>query len=294
MQCPNCKFEHENQSTECLRCGIVFAKFSTRNEAVRATSTTVDISSEVEGFNADRAKQELRYRLFAFPVALLLARILVGVYPGLVRLLTMWVHETGHALMAWLSGFWAMPGPWFTSVSNERSLSVTLAAVAVVGFSGFQFWDTQRWPMLGAAGAVFVFQLACTRMPVDRAQALIIFGGDGGCMVLGCALMATFYAQPESAIYENSLRWGFLIIGAAAFMDPFKTWTGGEDDIPFGTQEGTLTDPSSLVEVYGWPIHVMQQRYVRLGVACLIFLASMYLIGILTTRRAMRSSSSPS
>jgi hypothetical protein len=86
------------------------------------------------------------------------------------------------------------------------------------------------------------------------------------------------------------LRWGFLIIGAAAFMDSFSTWTGREDDIPFGTLEGTLTDPSSLVQTYGWPIHVMVERYVRLGVVCLICLASMYLMGILSARQTMRSS----
>jgi hypothetical protein len=245
---------------------------------------------DVEVFTEDEAKREMYYRLFAFPVALLLARILVGVFPAPVRLLTMWVHETGHAVTAWLSGFWAMPGPWFTPVADERSLSVTLAAVAVAGFSGFQFWNAQRWPMLCAVGGVLIFQLGCTLLPVDRAQALIIFGGDAGCMVLGCLLMATFYARRESAIYENSLRWGFLIIGAAAFMDAFNTWTGREDDIPFGTQEGTLTDPSSLVQTYGWPIHVMMQRYVRLGIVCLIGLAAIYLIGILSARRAFSSS----
>ena len=240
----------------------------------------VDLDSSVEGFAPDEAKQEFRYRLFAFPVALLVARILIGMVPGLVRLLTMWVHETGHAMTAWLSGFWATPGPWFTPVSDERSASVTLAVIAVLGFFGFQFWSARRWPMLCAVAVVLMVQLACTLLPADRAQALIIFGGDGGCMILGCALMATFYARQDSPIYENSLRWGFLIIGAAAFMDPFNAWTGSEDDIPFGTQEGSLTDPSSLVETYRWPIHVMQQRYIRLGVACLLGLALIYLRGL--------------
>ena len=65
--------------------------------------------------------------------------------------------------------------------------------------------------MVGAAAAVLVFQVICTLLPADRAQALIIFGGDGGSLVLGSILMATFYARRESVIVQNELRWGFLL-----------------------------------------------------------------------------------
>jgi hypothetical protein len=287
MQCPKCKFEHERQTTECLKCGIVFAKYYRFQERPKPVPARVEAGYEDEGYTGDEAKQELRYRVFAFPVAFLVARVLVGIFPGFVRLLTMWIHEAGHAVTAWLCGFWAVPGPWVTPVSDERSLSVTVLVLGAVGFGGFQVWNTRRWPMVGAGAAVLVFQLVCTLLPFNRAQALIIFGGDAGCMVLGSILMITFYARRESPIYQNSLRWGFIVIGALAFMDAFVTWTGTEDDIPFGTQEGTLTDPSSLVQTYGWPIHVMMQRYIRLGVACIAGLAVMYVFGILCARSTL-------
>jgi len=287
MQCPKCKFEHGSQTTECLRCGIVFAKYYRLQERPKPIPVRVELDYEDKGYTGDEAKQELRYRAFALPVALLVARVLLGIFPGFVRLLTMWVHETGHAVTAWLCGFWAVPGPWVTPVSDERSLSVTVLVLGVVGFGGFQVWNTRRWSMVGAGVAVLIFQLVCTLLPFNRAQELIIFGGDAGCMVLGSMLMITFYARRESPIYQNSLRWGFLVIGALAFMDAFVTWTGTEDDIPFGTQDGTLTDPSSLVQTYGWPIHVMMQRYVRLGVACLAALAITYVFGVLSARSAL-------
>jgi len=293
MQCPKCKFEHESQITECLKCGIVFTKYYRFLERTKSIPARLEVDNQDEGYTANEAKQELRYRVFALPVALLVARVLVGAFPGFVRLLTMWVHETGHAVTAWLCGFWALPGPWITPVSDERSLSVTVLVLGAVGFGGFQVWNTRRWPMVAAGVAVLIFQLVCTLLPFNRAHELIIFGGDAGCMVLGSILMITFYARRESPIYQNSLRWGFLLIGAAAFMDAFKTWTGTEDDIPFGTQEGNLTDPSSLVQTYGWPIHVMMQRYVRLGVACIAGLAIMYAYGILSTRAAMRRRNTP-
>ena len=50
----------------------------------------------------------------------------------------------------------------------------------------------------------------------------------------------TVCARRESAIRANSLQYGFLGVGAAAFMDAFTSWTGKEEDIPFGVQEGTL------------------------------------------------------
>jgi hypothetical protein len=294
MQCPKCKFDSESQTTECLKCGIVFAKYYRLQERPQSMPTRVEAESEDEGDTADEAKRELRYRVFALPLALLAARCLVGTFPGLVRLLTMWVHEAGHAVTAWLCGFWAVPGPWVTPVSDERSLSVMVLVLGAVGFGGFQVWNARRWTMVGAGVAVLIFQLVCTLLPFNRAQALIIFGGDAGCMVLGSILMITFYARRESPIYQNSLRWGFLVIGAAAFMDAFTTWTGAEDDIPFGTQEGTLTDPSSLVQTYGWPIHVMMQRYVRLGVACIAALAITYVFGILCARSTLnRMNSNP-
>jgi hypothetical protein len=287
MQCPKCKFDSESQTTECLKCGIVFAKYYRLQERLQSMPTRVEAESEDEGDTADEAKRELRYRVFAVPLALLAARSLVGTFPGLVRLLTMWVHEAGHAVTAWLCGFWAVPGPWVTPVSDERSLSVMVLVLGAVGFGGFQVWNARRWTMVGAGVAVLIFQLVCTLLPFNRAQALIIFGGDAGCMVLGSILMITFYARRESPIYQNSLRWGFLVIGALAFMDAFATWTGTEDDIPFGTQEGTLTDPSSLVQTYGWPIQVMMQRYVRLGVACIAGLAITYVFGILCARSTL-------
>ena len=45
--------------------------------------------------------------------------------------------------------------------------------------------------------------------------------------------MMTFYARRESVLYQNSLRWGFLVIGALSFMDAYATWTGGIESDPF-------------------------------------------------------------
>ena len=234
-------------------------------------------------------RQELTYRVLAIPVALVSARILVGIAPAFIRILAMFVHESGHAVSAWLCGYWATPGLWFTPVSDERNLWVTLFFIGVFGCGLYRSWATERRALAGLCAAALPLEIIGTLLPARQAQALFTFGGDGGSLVLGSLLMTTVYARRESLLRENSLRWGFLGIGAAAFMDAFSSWTGKEEDIPFGVQEGTLSDPSALVETYGWPIQLMIQRYVMLAAICLIALAIVYVFGIMRTRAELRS-----
>lgn len=52
----------------------------------------------------------------------------------------------------------------------------------------------------------------------------------------------------------GSLRWGFVVIGAAAFVDIYATWWNARKDdsaIPYGTTGGMATDAMTLVDAYG-------------------------------------------
>jgi len=294
MQCPNCLFDHEDQTTECLKCGLVFAKFFNRQEIACPTGGSTFVDGGLKAPQSlQEAKEELRCRLLAFPLALLTAGLLVKVSGGLVRIfLSMWVHETGHAATAWLCGFGAFPGPWFTPVSNTRMPQVTVAVTAAFCFGIFHSWRAGRTALVIGGVAALVIQLICTTLPVDEANALVIFGGDAGCLVLGSFLMATFYAPRDNALYRGALRWGFLGIGAAAFMDASLAWWGARSDpgiIPFGENGvGCLSDPSRLTEECGWTMQTMVDRYNWLGVVCLVFLAALYMAGIVQARSAVR------
>ncbi len=256
-------------------------------------------SLDEEGpYTLQQAKEELTYRLLALPVALLAARLLVGSpLAHLVRIfLSMWVHEAGHAVTAWLCGFGAFPGPWRTPVSDERIYPVTIALAAALGWGVFQSWRAKRWYLVGGGAILLLFQLYCTCLPETQANAIFIFGGDAGCLVLGTLLMVTFYARRDSSLYRGALRWGFLVIGAAAFMDAFAMWWGARSDldrIPYGEIEGVgLSDPSRLTEEYGWAVQTMINRYVWLGVACLVILAVVYAVGVIQARAAVRAKES--
>lgn len=293
MQCPKCQFDHEAQTTECFKCGIVFAKYQRYQDALHTLPVHVDTEQETP-VTRQEAREELLYRLLALPVALLVMRLLVAspLAPFIRIFVGMWVHETGHAVTAWLCGFGAFPGPWLTPVSNGRVPVVIVALAAGMGWGSLQAWRAQRWALVGGGATLLLLQLVCTCLPAARAQALIIFGGDAGCLVLGSLLMATFYARRDSPLCRGALRWGFLVLGAAAFMDAFGTWWGARHDferIPFGANEGVgLSDPSLLLEVYGWTPEAMIRCYVWLGVACLGALAILYVVGALCARAEVR------
>ena len=293
MHCPKCQFDHEAQTTECLKCGIVFAKYQRAHAALPTLPLPIEATPGAPG-TLQEARAELTYRLLALPVALLVARLLVGSpLAPLVRIfVSMWVHETGHAVTAWLCGFGAFPGPWFTPVSSGRLPVVTVALAVGVGWGLLQAWRAQDWSRVAGGTTLLLLQLVGTGLPAVRAQALIIFGGDAGCLVLGSLVMATFYAPRESPLYRGALRWGCLGLGAAAFMDAFETWWGARHDlerIPFGENEGVgLSDPSLLLDAYGWTTQAMIRRYVWLGMACLGALALLYVVGALGARTAVR------
>ncbi|HYB76778.1 MAG TPA: hypothetical protein VEE85_01130 [Candidatus Bathyarchaeia archaeon] len=285
MRCPKCQFDHELQTSECLKCGIVFARYqaaldAAANETGLAAPMTLSPSVPVTVRND--AVRELKSRILALPLALLVARLVAGT--GLrtaVSMLAMVLHESGHAITAWLTGRWAVPLPWVTPHGEERSWSIVVVLTAAIVFGGFQAWKAQRWGWVFAACAVLILQLIVLCLP---AGPLIVFFGDGGAMVLATILMATFYAPRESALYKNwGLRWGLLVIGALSFMHVFLVWTGPYQDIPFGEIEGVnLSDPSLLTEMYGWPVTQLVDRYVRLGEVCLVALLGLYLWGLIS------------
>ena len=68
MQCPKCQFDHAAQTTECLKCGIVFAKYHHYQDALH----TFPIHSDAEQgtpVTLQEARTELLYRLLALKLS---------------------------------------------------------------------------------------------------------------------------------------------------------------------------------------------------------------------------------
>ena len=332
MRCPKCQFEHELQKTECLKCGVVFANYQPPADAsmthpdVRISQSAVPVNqspvpltipaaapvahvamaaaalSRALSFDAispstpadirKGALNELKYRIFALPLALLLARFLTGTgFDVAAAMLAMVVHESGHAITAWLTGRWAVPLLWVTMHGDHRSWFIVLVLTAAIAFGGFLAWKAQRWGWLGAAAALLVLELGLQTLTPFQQDALVVFGGDGGAMVLGTILMAMFYAPRTSPIYKGwGLRWGLLLIGALAFMHVFRLWSGPYENLPFGEIEGVnLSDPSLLTIMYGWSVLQLVDRYLLLAKFCFAGLGALYIWGLISSYVETRS-----
>jgi len=204
--------------------------------------------------------------------------------------LTMPVHEMGHAVSAWFCGFAAMPTLWFTSVAEERGFGTVALLLGLLGYMTFRAWKAEKYVLVALGGSLLVVQAVCTLgLKAKTAEMLIVWGGDGVGMILAAALMASFFFGKGSDLYRGGLRWGFLAIGSAAFVDIFSQWFAARRDsgkIPFGEQEGRAqSDATRLVDDFDWTADQMVRRYVVLGVVCLIVFLAVWAWG---TWRAWR------
>jgi hypothetical protein len=237
----------------------------------------------------DDARLERWLRGLAPPLALGLMFLVVrgDSGRGLASIFSaMWLHELGHAIAGWLCGFAALPGPWKTAIPEERSAIFSVLFVVGLLAGAVYAWWVER-PRLAIALALFaeVPVVLTLGLSVRRAQAFILFAGDGGALVLGGALVATFWASPRSKLYRGWLRWGFLVLGAASFATTFSLWWRARRDpdvIPFGEIDGVGdSDPSRLVDAHGWSVHGLVSSYVTLGVTVLLMLVVAWIAGML-------------
>lgn len=302
--CPWCNAPRDEGPT-CPKCGAIYAKA----EAIKAhgkaapsivapvapvaaaevlPATLPDIDNPAEDWQlVDDAELEWKFCVGAIPVALLLAALFhaSGLMASLQRIfLTMPVHELGHATAAWLCGYTAIPTVWKTLVPDTRGFIVPVALLAAFGYLGWRGWVAENRIVVGVACALVLLQLLFTfGISLKTARMIVVFSGDGGGMILATLLMATFFFGKRTQLYKGSLRWGFVVIGAVAFVDIYSTWVRARSDldaIPLGSQDGMDADPLVLVQEFGWTLNGTVSRYFMLGLACLLALACVYAWGV--------------
>jgi hypothetical protein len=236
---------------------------------------------------ADDQSIERLFRRLALPVALGAAFLLVHSPLRMLgrTLLSMWVHEIGHAVTAWLCGFFAFPGAWKTVISDDRVVVVSLTLAAALAYPLVLAWRARRpWWAAGLAALLLAQAVMTLGIRPGAARQLILFGGDAGSLVLGTALMLTFYVARGTHLHVSWLRWGFLVIGAVAFADAFAEWWEyghSLEGVVFGENVGSSgpSDPTRLAMEYGWSEHRLIARHMAVGWTCFLVLAAAYVAG---------------
>lgn len=299
-------------SEQCPKCGALYAKAAAIKSRGRAEKTPARrfaapasdpesvLAALLEPSHAQQDPEwEYRLCLAAIPTALLLAMVLHAFPIGKFiqhTVFSMPLHELGHAMTSWFCGYFAIPVLWMTiSFSETRDW---LTPLLVSGSLGYLMWrarlaEQKAWFWLGA-GLLLTQALTTLVISPKSAQALITFGGDAGALVLSSLLMGSFFFGKNSALYRGKLRWGFLVIGANAFIKTFSTWWAARTDvdaIPYGEVEGVgLSDSSRLIEWYGWTQNALVQRYVGLSIFCLLVLALVWWWGVQQAKQKLQKS----
>lgn len=290
---------------KCPRCGADYAKAEQIRRQGKAiavppadeVATEPAIPSVIVGLEERTVEDpalELRITAFAPPAMLALGVLFHFLLPGAQRIFFgMPVHELGHALTAWLCGFFAIPTLWKTLMWEERGFAAPLALAGVLVYLALRAWRADKPLFVALCAAALVAQAIGTLGASERtAQMLVTFGGDGMGMILAAALMATFFFGKDTQLYKGWARWGLLAIGAAAFSDMSATWLRAlreRNAIPFGEIEGVgLSDPMRLIEDYGWSTKVLVQRYVTVAAGSIAALAAIYAWAVLRARRYAR------
>jgi hypothetical protein len=290
MQCPKCSFDHPKQTDECLKCGVVFAKylaFQKAMESVRPVSP--ERSSDEVAEEQRKANLEFMVRIFALPGALLFGWLVNWGMPMLTAFLSMWLHESGHAITAWFCGYAAFPTAWITLIPDERGRWISLVLGAAVATGGYFAFRLERWFWVAVSATVLVLFVLGNLQSEAHARLLFTFWGEGGAYVLATVLMLNFYSRPASPISRNQLRWGFLILGALAFWSVYTRWAGGFENIAQFLEDtddrGIPSDMRVLTLVYGWSTYVLIHHYWTLARVCLLTLAGAYVAGLIQAQR---------
>ncbi|KAM3100618.1 hypothetical protein ACKFKF_11355 [Phormidesmis sp. 146-12] len=225
--------------------------------------------------------------LAAFPIAFLFALVTnIGSFKLLFLSTHIWIHECGHATVAWLAGHQATPLPFgWTNVGEERSLFVYFGILVLFSLL---FWtglrERKRWVM-GLAIALTLLQFYCTWiMPIDTYEMWLSFGGIGGEFYLSTLLMISFYFPLPEKWRWDFWRYPVLLLTANTFWASFWQWhqiKTGEGSIPWGSLFGGEGDAggdmNQLSLTYDWSDQQIIGAYTLLGNGCLLILIGIYL-----------------
>ena len=222
---------------------------------------------------------------FAWPIAFLSAGM--AHWTGLDSLLLgvrIWIHEVGHATVAWFYGHQATPLPFgWTNVNPDRSVIVYLCFATLWGLLGWVGWKEGKRLSVGIAALAIVLQIALTWFSKpDDFELWLAFGGVGGEFALSTALIVAFYIPLPDRWRWDFWRYPTVVLAASTFLNSFSFWhqiKRGTAEIPWGTLlngSGDAGGDINQLSDFGWSDRHIIDVYISLGNGCLWVLIGVY------------------
>ncbi len=229
-----------------------------------------------------------------FPGLLLIAALL-NLSPTIQLLLfgiNIWIHECGHATVAWLSGYRAIPLPFgWTNIGNEQSLFVyfgVLTLLVLLFWTGKQ--ERRRWPIILACLLIVVQFYMTWIMAENTFYMLFSFAGVGGEFYLSTLLIVSFYWPLPAKWRWDFYRYPAVLLAGFTFFGTLGRWRqikSGLQAIPWGSMLGGSGDAggdmNQLVD-HGWSDQRIVDAYNSLGGLCLTVIVGTYLYFFLKQR----------
>ncbi len=264
---------------------LVVTALDSRNRAVWRQTLTMPQRPTVEE-DTDLSSFNNRYSNGLFFPALLVIGILLNAMPitnALLFGIKLWIHEFGHATVAWLAGRQAIPLPiGWTNVNPQRSFFVYLGLLILLGLL---YWSGQRegkrWPMVLAVGLALV-QFAMTWLMSPKTfDMLLAFGGIGGELYLSTLLMVSFFFPMPDYWRWDLYRYPVVLGAAFTFWGQFWLWKAirlGRASIPFGMMWGDPEhgDMNILVNRHQWEPGTLIGTYNTIANLCFLALVGVY------------------
>ncbi len=229
----------------------------------------------------------LKYaEILAFPVVILVA---LGInQTAFVNLLIgfhIWIHEFGHATVAWLSGYRALPLPiGWANIESTKSNFVyfgILFLLAVLFCAGWK--ERKPWAMVIAVGIAPVQAYMTWFWPHHEYELWSYWAGIGGEYILSTAMIMAYFLDLPEKFKWRYCRYVFLFLGASTFAETYEFWRNAQSgvDIPWGTMLHGDEDEGgdmNYLRAVGWSDQAIISSYQTTGRLCLVAIISSFAI----------------
>jgi hypothetical protein len=195
IACPKCGFEQEAGRTECLRCGIIFAKFQAAVETdarspIRQGGRLPQMfgAEEEQEASQPEASEEIGVRRIeregwvALGIGLVIT-VIILIIPflrfifGYIKVL---VHEFGHAVFDWLFGYPSIPAFDFMyggGIAIKQDRQIILVVLVYVGLAWLGYvYRRNRLTLVVLGLIMLIYSLFAW---TDLHDILILFMGHG-------------------------------------------------------------------------------------------------------------------
>lgn len=231
---------------------------------------------------------EKKTNTYFIPIAFFVA-FAMGFADFLTWFIGMWIHEFGHATIAWFSGYRAMITFGATITALEKSNFVYFGILFLIGLTFYNGWKEDKKSTMIICVIFAIIQFIFTWMIGYRGYTILMaWGGIGGEFYLSTLLIIAFYWRLPEKFYWDFWRFGAVIIGAITFSSSFLKWHSikiGNTDIPWGTLWGGRGDSGGDLNILndygGWSANQIIGTYINLGNLCLLIIIIFYVFNLL-------------